>query len=66
MRKITIIMLGQVVLIVLMLIWSAIIETIIGSAEFNETFKIPVITLFGVLCTSASITGLYLFIKEKQ
>jgi hypothetical protein len=59
-------MIAHLLLIILVFVWSVIISSIVGDDEFHEHYNTPSSILFGVVCTTASIHGIYLLITSKE
>jgi len=56
----------HLLLIVLGCIWAMILLSIVGDKEFHEHYNTPTAIIVGVMCTTASIHGIYLLITSRN
>ena len=56
----------HLLLMVLCCIWTMVLLSIVGDKEFHEHYNTPSAIFFGVLCTTATIHGIYLLITSNK
>lgn len=58
-------MIIHLVVILLIIVWTTVLCSIVGEEYFNVHYNTPTGILFGIVCTTASLHGIYLLLTKK-